>query len=828
MVTTARRLSSFCLLAGILSLSLPAIAADTTIPLGEGYAARIDAKGVVSVTFGEEVLVRQLFVGTWLDDDFSEQATAVRVTGWERDGMVMRSGLIPRSGPSDRYTVFARPTPPREDGLRDLMLTYVVETPRFPDMRAAVLARLPLDHYAETSVEIDREPVGEFPAELQDRHILAMNDDVHGFLVSDERRPLLFMGRQSPGQILIQDGRQWETSAYEVQFEMGPTRSQPESRRLIHLLISLRDPDEPVVGRIRPNRPPARENMPIAVPRYDLFQLTFDLWGRFDNPYAAEEVRVTGLFSEPNGRTRPIRGFFFQDFERTREDEHEVLTPVGPPQWAVRYTPTQTGRHSYYIRVETADGTVTTESGSFYATPSDEPGFVRIHEQNPKFFQYENGETFFAIGHNVGWSMSDTGSYEYDTYFRRMEHAGQNYTRVWMCSWDTGIEGPRLDNYRLDAAWRLDYILELARRRGIRVKLCLDNTMDYHPDEDKRQYFGYWAQNGGPCVETMDFFTHPEAKEAYRRRVEYVIARWGYSPTIMAWELWNEINYLAQSEEDREILVEWTAEMAAFIKEQTPYPHLVTTSLGHQIVWDEKWELEDIDFAAIHWYLPRPGDAEVPEEKDAVLAILRATEEIRGSGKPFHIAEYGYFNLPEVHRASEMDRHGIHLHNALWAGLFTGAAGTPANWWWREYIHPNNLYRIYASVAGFIRDIDLADPEWRRLGAPDGTDDPRIFGIKKADACALWIQRKGNHWYRRTGAGGDGPEPPIPLGSIRLRVPDVEPGKYRVTWWDTSEGEITSFPAYAVRRENDPTKFDLILEYETGAPDIAVKARRVR
>jgi len=51
------------------------------------------------------------------------------------------------------------------------------------------------------------------------------------------------------------------------------------------------------------------------------------------------------------------------------------------------------------------------------------------------------------------------------------------------------------------------------------------------------------------------------------------------------------------------------------------------------------------------------------------------------------------------------DPAAIEFHNALWAPVALGAAGTTLSWWWRERIEPQNLFSQDRAVAGFVRDI---------------------------------------------------------------------------------------------------------------------------
>src|SRR6185503_2958117 len=97
----------------------------------------------------------------------------------------------------------------------------------------------------------------------------------------------------------------------------------------------------------------------------------------------------------------------------------------------------------------------------------------------------------------------------------------------------------------------------------------------------------YWPQNpynvtnGGPCNVANDFFTNPTAQWLYQKRLRYLIARYGYSQNLLAWELINEIdnNYSFLNSTD---VAAWHGVMGGWLHTNDVFGHLVTTSLTGQ------------------------------------------------------------------------------------------------------------------------------------------------------------------------------------------------------------------------------------------------------
>ena len=65
-------------------------------------------------------------------------------------------------------------------------------------------------------------------------------------------------------------------------------------------------------------------------------------------------------------------------------------------------------------------------------------------------------------------------------------------------------------------------------------------------DEASRAAIGSCATSctgrSGPLDSASAVFTDAAVQELLRRRFRYAVARWGASPNVMCWELWNEVS----------------------------------------------------------------------------------------------------------------------------------------------------------------------------------------------------------------------------------------------------------------------------------------------
>jgi len=449
---------------------------------------------------------------------------------------------------------------------------------------------------------------------------------------------------------------------------------------------------------------------------YGLVEFTLDLSGSYTNPFDPEQIEVLGRFTSPSGREIAAPAFYYQNFSRTEEKTAEQLKKEGKPVWKIRFTPLETGAYTCYVEVRNKGKTVKLDAGKFNVSPSGEAGFIRVDKNSLYYMKFDSGKPYFAVGESIAWVKRHRRTYDYDYYFTKLAENDCNYSRLWIVEWNIPLEWMPHENtngtvhglgkYSMDNSWRLDYILDLAKKKGIYLLITLDTYGSIMAEkgywrEERWSLNPYNVKNGGPCATPDDFWTNEEAKKLYKRKLRYIISRWGYSSHVLAFELWNEMNAPK----------EWVKEMAGYIKENDPYGHMVTTSVGypfdkkHLYNESEIWELKEIDYTQNHLYGYHGNIKDVAKAVSA--KCLQMTEKYR---KPCLLAEFGLdFGSDDIRydRSGE----GTHLRNALWASVMSRAFGT-AMTHWKEYVDKKNLYYLFKAVSNFVKDIEWIDGRW--------------------------------------------------------------------------------------------------------------------
>ena len=531
-----------------------------------------------------------------------------------------------------------------------------------------------------------------------------------------------------------------------------------------------------------------------SLERYSRLDVTVALSAEYDDPFDADEIRVDALIELPGGDGLTLPCFY------------ESGEP-GSSRWGARFTPSRLGRHALRIRVLHQGAEETSERLAFNVRPSMADGFLRRAADNPYAFVHDSGRPFRGIGINFGWESrrrraSGDLSGSYESMFETLSELRANLVRTWMCPWNLPLEwntvtgGRYRDDertYNRSAIERLDALLDLAARHGIYVVLVLD----YHGAlKTKADYWGgnnHWSSHpynrarGGPCDSPAEFFTHPEARRLYKNRLRYLVARWGYSPFICAWELWNEIDHvMEESAVPPETIVEWHREMAEHLGAIDPYRHLVTTSVSQRAI-PGLFSIEAIDFSQAHLY----GETAALREK---IEALRREHE-----KPAVVGEFARdWRSPRDDTAGDFERE---LHLGLWRGLFSPTPILPLTWWWGHFERRGALARL-RHLAAFQERIDLA-------GGP--VEERPVAGVEALETRALAAGGDVFAWVRNAGE--------LALEAPRISISRAPAGRYRIRVVDTRKGdEIASF-----EQETTEGRLDLALAALGPGRDVALE-----
>jgi hypothetical protein len=275
--------------------------------------------------------------------------------------------------------------------------------------------------------------------------------------------------------------------------------------------------------------------------------------------------------------------------------------------------------------------------------------------------------------------------------------------------------------------------------------LCLD----YHGMfEQTPDYWGgnnYWPSNpynvtnGGPCINQNGFFTNSVANKLYQARLRYLVARYGYSPALLAWEFFNEIDNVYTYLQPADVAA-WHARMATWLHANDPFGHLVTTSLTGSSDRPEIWSLAGLDFANYHSYLePSPATRLAEVARSGLLAY----------GKPMLIGEFGT-DWRGWNRSSDPYLRGF--RQGLWGGALGGSAGSAMAWYW-ESIHAENVYPLYKAMDTVLRTTGWGRGNWEKITFSGSGSPPPLVGelLPSGESFNAFLQPKQGWGVKPTG-----------------------------------------------------------------------------
>jgi len=494
-----------------------------------------------------------------------------------------------------------------------------------------------------------------------------------------------------------------------------------------------------------------------GITQYEKAEWNISIQADFKNPYLQEEIALDMLLISPSGKKLVLPCYY------------EAGKSGSDSKWKARFLPQESGKYSYSFELKKEGVNAgSSNKSTFTAKSGKAKGILHLHDNWT--FRFDNGIPFRGIGENLCWesraeddskffkALHEKEKYNYEYMLPSLVKHGGNYFRTWICSWNlpldwkNGINSRRYSNsdeyFNPDAIRKMDRLVNLSDSLGIYMMLTLgEGTHD--------------ARHGRYATSTPQFFVDAKAKAQYRNRLRYIVARWGYSASIGAWEFFNEIDNVQFRNADHPIpaadIVQWHDEMSTYLKQLDPFHHLITTSISHRDL-EGLNSLKGIDFNQKHIY---------KHNRALPTTIVKYTQEFK---KPYVIGEYGYeydwskdFNL----FAAEMDSD---FKRGLWYGLFSPTPILPLSWWW-EFFDDRGTDAYLARVRT-ISDQMLSAGKGSFEIVPVTTSIPEIevYGVKCGARTFVYVYNPTKERLRPVVVPGNG-------GRTKMQMYDCESGK---------------------------------------------------
>jgi hypothetical protein len=380
-----------------------------------------------------------------------------------------------------------------------------------------------------------------------------------------------------------------------------------------------------------------------------------------------------------------------------RELWADVVTPGGqklelPAYYAdgglysVRARPDEIGSYHFGAVYETTLGVRKTDLVVSLVTPAEVENTAKtrlpsilIDPKDPRKFARSDGLPYLPVGANLAWApdgVSDRVGY-YLRAFPSYSKANLNWMRIWMAHWgglnldwlpsDLG-PSPKPGAISADVAESWDKLLSAAEENGVYVQVVLQHHGQYTTANDSNWAENPWnaANPGGFLKSPEDFFTDPNARVMTLIKYRYIVARWGWSPAVLAWELFNEVHWTDAMRHGHEAEVaRWHSDMAAFIRLVDVYGHLITTSTEN---------LRSPIYEKMDYYQPHLYPVNLLAGARSFVSSYAALN------KPVFYGEEGDDHQPVT---AEVKKSGLNIVPPIWASIMGEGlmAAPPWNGW---------------------------------------------------------------------------------------------------------------------------------------------------
>lgn len=498
--------------------------------------------------------------------------------------------------------------------------------------------------------------------------------------------------------------------------------------------------------------------------QYELITIPIQLTANYNNPFERKEIDVTTEVLTPSGKIEKVHGFFAQDYKTVSVgDNEEILLPVegiGTP-WRLNYRPRESGKYTIYLNAKDKYGDATCYAGEIEVLPKVERGYLRVSKKDPRFFEFDNGESFYATGPSGWFRQTENWICGGNTRWVPVEQLKKFYQRKaenrstyeYLARWHFGplyLKDGFIDGY---VASKLESAIRSMESNGI-------YWITYGRPASGRTYFNNpkWGvnpmslqpqiirQNGLPTLSELGF------EQGGRIELDHFVSRFADSPAIWMWNC---------AEEDGEFNPE-VLPYHSYIRSIDVYNHPHGVSEG----------ADGIKYGGDAIILPDWYNGSYEKCLQTYLPMIKykcPVIDIEGSVNN----ALDLYNM-KGERITKIEKG---YHNHLWLCLFMKMAGGGTDWFNVE-LDANNMMFHSKAISKYLDGESLIKALWE-IAKPE-------ISVDGLDAFALTSANKSMAWIVRPPAKHEGLE----ISSFNATIPVLNDGSYLVEIWDTNNGEV--------------------------------------
>ncbi len=497
---------------------------------------------------------------------------------------------------------------------------------------------------------------------------------------------------------------------------------------------------------------------------YEKAEMIFSINNTYENVFDPDEVKVDAIIQTPGGETLEFPCFYFI---KSYYDDTRWLMDTTYQYWKLRYSPRETGIHTLQVRVTDQLGTHFSATTTFNAIPGDVKGFIQTDKDDPNFYRHESGEPYFPIGMHMQHLEDQIKHPRWQ--LEQMQANNANFIRQWIVGntqleW-TGGRFKGLGYYSPESSMMIDTLLNLFKEHDVYMQLVFNWHGQFSTNVNPN-----WAGNpynvnyGGFLDHPREYFRNEQAFEQAKKKFRYIIARWGYSPNIFAWEFFNEVNFcgtfLQEPPSFDHDVANYHREMSSYVASIDIFNHIQTTSSDSKQL--KLMDDTDLDVLNYHIY-----------NSNLLGAIRSYGEGLREDvTKPLVLGEFGTPANKDL------------LRRVFWQGLFIKV---PAVYWYVETLIKENWWDAYTALGEFTRNADFAAEGVKRDTLSHNGHEGLVLLSLKGDSSAY------GYFYHPDNIPSE--------ENIWVEIPNLDFGWYRLTIMDPETSTLILNDSIAILKE---------------------------
>lgn len=542
-----------------------------------------------------------------------------------------------------------------------------------------------------------------------------------------------------------------------------------------------------------------------SVGLYEKFEIVLDVKAEFYNPFDPGEIDISATFTSPSGKEKKINGFYDYSYGAL---------------WKVRFSPDETGRWTYAVKVTDKNGQSTSEKKAFSVYRSGKKGPIHV-ASNKRYLQYADGSSFFGVGlwYNDGYTAYNSGKITPEN-LDELKSLGVNFISTYITPLETYASG--LGRYDQNICGRLDEVLDLCEQRDMLLSL----NLWFHPFLSETVWGGgnirWYANPYSHVTPVRQFYRSGPAWNLQENLYRYFIARWGYSRALAIWFIIDEVNGTdGWVSGDSVAAAGWAQKVHDYFKQHDPYNHLTTgtRSGGIKEFWSRGYQIFDLAAREIYEAQGFPITTSASLDSASVHPLTHSYNNYAGqiarlwSGyeKPAIIGETGW---DHTYFEPGMPGYLAMYHNALWATLASGTAMSPFWWAYSDRLNDIIVSHQMLNLRKFTDEIPFATLSGLtpfRASVAGGGDG---FGMKSNELVFGWVVNPGSDVAGRS-----------------IQVPSMINGRYRLRLFLTWRGEFIDDKQIDIHNGTTTIKVPYLHNTGTHAnyagPDIAYILQRL-